>query len=169
MQYQVIIALGSNLKGKSVSPRENLCEAASLIKAALGSSIQLSSFWQSEPQGMSHASENFVNAVAVTRTSVSAENLLRVLQNIEVSMGRSADHGYYESRIIDLDIIAYGDCKIAQPDLVVPHPRAHERLFVLLPLAELLPDLVLPGQSVSVRELIPMADAMEISCLPQPG
>jgi len=167
MQYQVIIALGSNLRGKSGSPKENLLEAAALIEAALGSSVRLSSLWRSEAQGMSRTSENFVNAVAVTRTSLSVESLLKTLQGIEVSMGRCARHGLYESRIIDLDIIACGDCKIARPDLVVPHPRAHERLFVLLPLAELQPDFVLPGQSLSIRELIPMANPMEISCLQQ--
>jgi 2-amino-4-hydroxy-6-hydroxymethyldihydropteridine diphosphokinase len=165
MRNQVIIALGSNLGGEPGNPKENLLEGVTLIEAALGFPVRLSSLWASEPQGMSSDAENFVNAVAVTRTSLSPGCLLQMLQGIEIRMGRSADHGLNESRVIDLDIITYGDCEIVQPDLVVPHPKAHERLFVLLPLAELQPDLVLPGQRLSIRELIPMADAIEISRL----
>lgn len=163
MGTPIIIALGSNLRSSTAGPKENLLRAVQEIDAVLGSTVHLSSFWQSEPQDMSAGAANFVNAVVETRTSQSARELLNILQAIEAKMGRPTGHGSNESRTIDLDIIAYGDNQINEANLIVPHPRAHTRLFVLLPLAELSPDLVLPGQTLTVRELIPMAKAMKIS------
>ena len=163
MHTPVITALGSNLDSNFGGPKDNLLAASGEIQSALGGSGRLSSFWRSEPQDMSAVTANFVNAVVEIRTSLSARALLDTLQAIEIKMGRPAEHGSNRSRTIDLDIIAYGNRQIDEPDLIVPHPQAHLRLFVLLPLAELSPDLVLPGQTLTVRELIPMARAMKIS------
>ena len=162
MGSQIIIALGSNLSSRYGGPEDNLLQAVQEIEIALQSTCRLSSFWQSEPQDMSTGSADFVNAVVETRTSLSARTLLNTLQAIEFKMGRPAEHGSNESRSIDLDIVTYGDRQINELDLIVPHPGAQTRLFVLLPLAELSPDLVLPGQTLSVSELIPMARAMKI-------
>ncbi|HIG44239.1 MAG: 2-amino-4-hydroxy-6-hydroxymethyldihydropteridine diphosphokinase [bacterium] len=163
MQTPVIIALGSNLDSNFGGPKDNLLAAAGEIQSALDASGCLSSFWQSEPQDMSVGTANFVNAVVEISTSLSARELLDTLHGIEIKMGRPAEHGSNRSRTIDLDIITYGDSQIDEPDLIVPHPQAHARLFVLLPLAELSPELVLPGQTLTVRELIPTAKAMKIS------
>ena len=107
-----------------------------------------------DPQNVEDEAEEFVNAVARLTTTVPVRELLVRLQEIEVALGRPGNHSSQESRTIDLDIICYGDVVIDEPDLIVPHPRASIRLFVLMPLAELAPDLVLPGTDKTVRGLI---------------
>ena len=163
MQTDVIIALGSNLG----NPEENLILAIEQLASLFGKSLQSSSFWQSEPQEMASDAGLFLNAVVTGSCRLEVADLLLALQKIEASMGRGANHGYHESRCIDLDIITYGPSRLEKPGLIVPHPRAHKRLFVLLPLAELMPDLVLPGFDLKVSELIGHAPNMVINRLPR--
>lgn len=82
------------------------------------------------------------------------ESFLSNLQNLEKQLGRSPKKIVNEARVIDLDLIAFGDEIRRSEVLTLPHPRAHARKFVLAPLAELAPALVLPGQKKSVRELL---------------
>ncbi len=86
-----------------------------------------------------------MNAVAELETAVPADILLSCLQEIERVQGRSRDGERWGPRIIDLDLLVYGDAKIDLPDLQVPHPGIGERNFVLLPLREIAPQLVIPG------------------------
>lgn len=90
---------------------------------------------------------DYVNAVACFDTSLSPQALLEALQAIERSHGRERPYRN-APRTLDLDLLLYGDQQIATPTLTVPHPRMHERAFVLLPLAALLPDLVIPGRGL---------------------
>jgi 2-amino-4-hydroxy-6-hydroxymethyldihydropteridine diphosphokinase len=80
--------------------------------------------------------------------------LLDLLQAFEISRGRPAVHETNAPRPLDLDIIYYGDLVLHEPDLIIPHPRAAARRFVLEPLSHLRPDLVLPGQTKTVRQLL---------------
>ena len=148
MQTLVYVAFGSNLGNRE----DNIRAALSLASERVGNCLTVSSLYLTAPEAMDDVPD-FVNAVACFKTSLSARELLRVLQGIEGSLGRPADHGVRESRTIDLDIVSFGDCRIDEPGLVVPHPRAHLRGFVLEPLAEIAPALVLPGQSKTAREL----------------
>lgn len=94
----------------------------------------------------------FLNAVVAVQTRLSAIRLLAETAAIETSLGRRRSI-VWGPRTIDIDILLFGDQVIATPELTVPHPRLRERAFVLLPLAEIAPDLVLPGGNMTVRAL----------------
>lgn len=131
------IGLGSNLGPSAVILRSVLHSLHAYPRIRL---LAHSSFYASRPVGM--RSENwFVNAVALLNTSLSPRELMLCLQGIEASYGRvrtpSAGQRLYQDRILDLDILFYGDQLIEEADLVIPHPRMLERLFVLKPLAEI--------------------------------
>ncbi|HJL60428.1 MAG TPA: 2-amino-4-hydroxy-6-hydroxymethyldihydropteridine diphosphokinase [Pseudomonadales bacterium] len=161
MQNDVYIALGSNLGDR----RDNLNQAIEKMTDLLHCRLDRSSFWQSQPDGMADDAGLFMNAVVRATTDMSVRNLFGRLQKIEEQMGRPRIHQKNISRIIDLDIILFGTDQVKEPGLVVPHPRFHERLFVLLPLSELAADLNLPGCSLSVDDLIAAAPAIDISRL----
>lgn len=99
------------------------------------------------PQG------SFLNAVVAVETMLAPETLLAACQRIEQALGRRPSTVRWGPRPVDLDILFYGDQMISQPSLIVPHPRLHERRFVLEPLAELAPDLVHPVLHRTIREL----------------
>ncbi len=103
----------------------------------------VSSFRDTEPVGYVDQ-PRFLNAVAVVETELGARELLERLLAVERELGRERVGPRYGPRTIDLDLLLYGDAEIVEPGLVVPHPRLAERAFVLEPLAELAPDLVLP-------------------------
>ncbi|MDB6064575.1 MAG: 7 8-dihydro-6-hydroxymethylpterin-pyrophosphokinae hppk [Pedosphaera sp.] len=101
-------------------------------------------------------SPKFINAMIgfVPRPNETPESLLEKLQGLEQEFGRGTKKVLNEARTLDLDIIAFGHEKRDGERLVLPHPRAHLRRFVLQPLSEIAPDFVLPGQSKSVVELL---------------
>jgi 2-amino-4-hydroxy-6-hydroxymethyldihydropteridine diphosphokinase len=102
-------------------------------------------------------SASFLNAVAeiqVDPAQLSPSGLLARLQAFEIERGRPAQHGRNTPRPLDLDILYFGDLVLKEAGLTLPHPRLVDRLFVLQPLAELRPALVLPGQTSTVRELL---------------
>ena len=130
-----IIALGSNLD----NPAEQVRQAAQRI-AALPEmvSFRLSSLYVTAPVGYAEQPD-FINAVAQIDTNYSAFELLRELQNIEQQFGRVRTF-QNAPRTLDLDIIDFNHENVNAPDLILPHPRAHLRGFVMLPLAEIAPD-----------------------------
>jgi 2-amino-4-hydroxy-6-hydroxymethyldihydropteridine diphosphokinase len=103
----------------------------------------VSSFRDTEPVGYVDQ-PRFLNAVAAVETELGPRELLERMLAVERVLGRERAGPRYGPRTIDLDLLLYGDEQIAEPGLVVPHPRLAERAFVLEPLAELAPDLVLP-------------------------
>ncbi len=147
-----IVALGSNL-GDS---REILRQAMEKLKALSAGSFRQSSIIQTEPVDCPPGSPSFLNAVAVfiPRLGETPESLLSKLQEIESGLGRTRGIIRNAARTLDLDLIAFAtECR-ARPELTLPHPRAHLRRFVLQPLSEIVPDLILPGQTKTVRELL---------------
>jgi 2-amino-4-hydroxy-6-hydroxymethyldihydropteridine diphosphokinase len=99
-------------------------------------------------------SEYFLNAAVVIESTLSARDLLDHLMRIEREHGRDrARETPYGPRTLDLDLLTFGDKQVDEPGLVVPHPRMHERLFVLVPLAEIAPELRIPGLDACVAEL----------------
>ena len=102
--------------------------------------------------------DDFLNLVVELSTGLSPEMLLRHLQAIEVELGRESDHPRLASRTIDLDILYAGNLVLSNHEVVIPHPRMHLRRFVLTPLADIRPDLILPGQQQTVAALLAALD-----------
>ncbi len=145
MEKIIFIGVGSNLGDK----RKNINRALELLT---GSSevifTKRSSFYQTDPVGYKEQ-DWFLNMVVEIATSLTPWELLNRLMAIENEMGRQREI-HWGPRIIDLDILLYGQLKINSPDLQVPHPRLEERAFVVVPLAEISPGLLLPsGRKVS--------------------
>ena len=146
------IALGSNL-GNS---RQNVLDAMARLQGLSGLPIVTSSLWQTTPVDCPPDSPKFVNAMVglVVRPAETPESLLKKLRELEVEFGRKPKAVWNEPRPLDLDLIAFGSETRETPELILPHPRAHLRRFVLQPLNEIAPELVLPGQGRTVAELL---------------
>jgi 2-amino-4-hydroxy-6-hydroxymethyldihydropteridine diphosphokinase len=115
-----------------------------------------SSLWQTVPVDCPPGSPNFVNAAVglVPPENETPLGLLRKLRELEKQFGRRSKKVLNEARPLDLDLIAFGSETRNSPELILPHPRAHLRRFVLQPLSEVAPDFVLPGQERTVAELL---------------
>jgi len=148
----VFVALGSNL-GDS---RRIVLEAMARLQDFSKQPILKSSLWQTSPVDCRPDSPMFVNAVVglVPRKSETSESLLEKLRSLEKEFGRQPKQVLNEPRPLDLDLIAFGSEIRDTPELVLPHPRAHLRRFVLQPLSEVAPDLILPGQSKTIAQLL---------------
>jgi 2-amino-4-hydroxy-6-hydroxymethyldihydropteridine diphosphokinase len=147
-----IISLGSNL-GDS---RRIILEAMERLQELSGQPILKSSLWQTTPVNCPPNSPLFVNAVAglAAQKNETPESLLQKLRALEKEFGRTPKKVLNEPRALDLDLIAFGSETRNSPELILPHPRAHLRRFVLQPLSEIAPDLILPGQSKTISKLL---------------
>ncbi len=118
--------------------------------------LRRSSLWQTTPVDCPPGSPAFVNAVVafVPRQGATPESMLLSLQEIEREYGRKPKKALNEPRPLDLDLIAFGSETRASKNLTLPHPRAHQRRFVLQPLSEIAPDLILPCQAKTVLRLL---------------
>ena len=133
----VFLGLGSN-----IDPEKNLTEAAKKLRAAWPD-IRFSSVYRSAATEVTEQPD-FLNAVARFETEQSPEEIIRVLQKMEQSLGKDPPYRF-GPRTIDLDLLLYGDAVIDDPTMIIPHPRMHQRRFVLDPLSELLdPDTLHP-------------------------
>ncbi len=148
----MIVALGANL-GDPVAAVTDAFEA--LAPFAEGPMLRSPLYWSS-PVDCPPGSPLFVNAVAVfrPRAGESPEAFLEATQDLERQAGRRPKHVVNEARPLDLDLIAWGRERRNGDRLILPHPRAHLRRFVLAPLADLLPDGILPGQTMTVARLL---------------
>lgn len=154
---QAIIAVGSNL-GDRLSMIQ---KAADLLESISTTSIRKSSVWESEPVGA--AKFKFLNCAAGITTDANAEDLLRILKDFELQSGRNPEAGRWTPRVLDLDIIRFGNHTIHAENLKVPHPEFKNRLFVLLPVQEIFNGYIDIQYPVSTEELIRGAPKMEIS------
>ncbi len=145
----VCISIGTNIGNK----RGNLIKAAALMAERVGDVTALSSFYETEPWGFT--SDNaFLNAALVLETPLSPQDLLDTTRQIEIEMGRlQKTDGQYHDRLIDIDLLFYDDLILQTPHLTLPHPLMHERLFVMQPLAEIVPNRLHPLLGQTVREL----------------
>jgi len=153
LDKKVYIGLGSNLGNKS----KNIQNALDFIANIEGVNIKrLSSLYLTAPWGRTDQ-DDFINQVIEIETNLSALNLLHRLQDIEIKLGRQRI-GKWGPRIIDLDVLLYGEETIHLEELQVPHPYLLERLFVLIPLAEIDAELEFPD-GTKIREVLSRARA----------
>jgi len=147
-----IIALGSNV-GDSQS---TLLRAMERLEGLSSRPLLKSSLWQTTPVNCPPGSPMFLNAVAglVAQLTETPESLLEKLLQMEKDFGRKSTNILNEPRRLDLDLITFGNATRTSKDLTLPHPRAQERRFVLQPLSEIAPNLILPGQRKTVAELL---------------
>jgi len=145
----VYLLIGSN-KGD----RKNyLEEAGKKIIQQIGLIHKRSPVYETEPWGFDHESF-FLNQCVLVLTSLSPYNVLRSLKKIEKQFGRRDNPGVYKSREMDIDILFYNDIILRENDLIIPHPLVHERMFTLVPLADIDPGLIHPVFKKTVGELL---------------
>lgn len=160
MQHQAYIALGANLGDAAATLRA----ALAALRNCVGLRFErASSLYLTAPVGLIHQPD-FINAVARVHTELAPEALLDALFDLEAQFGRvrGEKNG---PRLLDLDLLLYDDLVLETPRLTLPHPRMHLRAFVLAPLAEIAPDLALPGRG-SVSAWLPAVAGQSITRLP---
>jgi 2-amino-4-hydroxy-6-hydroxymethyldihydropteridine diphosphokinase len=155
--HRVYIGLGSNLGEPDRQVRHACAEIASLPGTQL---CRCSSLYRTAPIGYADQPD-FVNAVAEIRTTLAPLALLEALRAIEAGHGRIREFRN-GPRTLDLDVLIYGDLRMASDELILPHPRAHQRAFVLLPLLEIAPNCVIPGVGAA-RRWLPSCDDQGIT------
>lgn len=146
---KVYFSIGSNLEDREF----NIEDALDRIVENIGNVNRTSSFYETEPWGFK-SPEQFLNIVAEADTDLNPADLMDTITKIENRMGRIRDKVRYTSRIIDIDILMYEDVIVNDVNLRIPHPLMHERNFVLVPMNELAPDLVHPGNGKTMSELL---------------
>lgn len=150
---RAILSLGSNIEPrlawiekavKALSAQPDFCD------------LRRSPIYETVPEDVPEAfrAQPFLNGIVTLKTRLVPDALLKATQAIENSLGRTRDGTRNAPRTIDIDIIALGDIVVIAPDLILPHPRAATRRFVLQPLADILPNYRLPGQTATVSELL---------------
>jgi 2-amino-4-hydroxy-6-hydroxymethyldihydropteridine diphosphokinase len=149
---RVGIALGSNLGDRLA----NLRKARARVLEVPGASgpVVDSCVYETEPVGSGPEAGAYLNAVTEMEYDGQPITLLDSLQQIEAEMGRPSKRPRNAPRTIDLDILYAGNLVLSNDEVVIPHPRLHQRRFVLAPLADIRPELVLPGQQQSVAQLL---------------
>jgi 2-amino-4-hydroxy-6-hydroxymethyldihydropteridine diphosphokinase len=155
MTHTIYLSLGTNLGDRYANLRTAI--------ASLPPQIQLetqSAIYETEPWGYSDQPA-FLNLVIRATTILEPDKLLKYLKNIEVVMGRQETFRF-GPRLIDLDILFYDDLVMDTPELTIPHPRIRERAFVLIPLAEIAPDLFHPRLGQTIQQLKTLVDASSI-------
>lgn len=157
MSNTVIVGLGSNMGDR----KGHLKKAKSFLASFADSQFASSSIYRSEPLGPSK--HEFLNAVVSFHTRKTAEELLKVFKSYEYSAGRDPDAPRWSDRPIDLDIIALGNRIIKSAPIHIPHPEYQNRLFVLIPLAELHPEWTDPETGATIDQMIAKAPGLGIT------
>jgi 2-amino-4-hydroxy-6-hydroxymethyldihydropteridine diphosphokinase len=146
------VAIGSNLGERLANLRNARKDIAGLRNVL--PPLRVSAVYETEPVGCEKAAAKFLNAAIEFGYAGEAQDLLRELAAIEKLLGRPATHPRNASRTIDLDLLYFGELEIETAELQLPHPRIAHREFVLRPLADITPDLILPKQTESVAMLL---------------
>ena len=159
---QAFIGIGANLG----DARDTVLQAVNRLSSIAGcQEVVASALFSSAP--IDSSGNDYVNAVAQLQTHLTAQALLEALQAIELAFGRERPYRN-APRTLDLDVLLYGDAIIDTATLTVPHPRMTERAFVLLPLAQLAPALVIPGKG-TISDWLPLGADQAITMLSVDG
>ena len=167
------IALGSNLGDRMANLRAARKEIVDLVRqrtdspgrANVKSPMRSSPIYETEPVDCEPDAGKFLNAVLEIDYDGDPSELLEQLIRVEESLGRKRDHARNVSRKIDIDLLYADDLSVENERLQLPHPRLHQRKFVLQPLADIRPDLTLPNQTKTVRELLAQSeDSTKVIC-----
>ena len=167
------IALGSNLGDRMANLRAARKEIVDLVRqrtdspgrANVKSPMRSSPIYETEPVDCEPDAGKFLNAVLEIDYDGDPSELLEQLIRVEESLGRKRDHARNVSRKIDIDLLYADDLNVNNERLQLPHPRLHQRKFVLQPLADIRPDLTLPNQTRTVRELLAQSkDSTKVIC-----
>ena len=157
----VFVGLGANLADPERQVRQAIAELADIEHTQV---ISVSSFYRSAPVGYA-GQPHFINAVAELRTALPPRQLLEKLHAIESRHGRTRTFRN-APRTLDLDLLVYASVAIDEPGLTLPHPRMHERAFVLLPMTEIAPHTLVPGHGL-VSQLLAQVDQQGVERLPR--
>lgn len=160
MSVQVFIALGANIAQPAKQIRRAIALLCLLPCTRL---LKTSSFYTTAPIGYANQPD-FINAVVEISTQLSPKELLESFLAIESALGRERKFAN-GPRTIDLDLLLYGTKTINDEDLIIPHPRMHERAFVLIPLCEIAPDIMIPGHGPA-HALLPQVAHQRLNRLP---
>lgn len=153
---QAVIAIGSNLGN-----RHEMIRKAGVFLNAISEEMSFkSSIWESEPIG--GAKYTFYNAAALITTKHAPEDLLNDLKEFEMECGREKSHARWSPRILDLDIITYGNLVIESDNLIIPHSEYKKRRFVLYPMEEIIPGWIDTKSGKPLRAIIENAPDMKI-------
>ena len=159
----IYLSLGSNLGHRE----QHLGEAVKLIQSRVGEPERVSHYYESEPWG--YSSENrFCNCCLSVRTTIGPLPLLDQLLGIEKKMGRQRGGTGYRDRIIDIDLLLFGDIRLDHTRLTLPHPDMRNRRFVLVPLAEIAHEQIHPVAGISIGKMLAQCtDQAEVTPMPQ--
>ena len=155
---RAIVALGANLG----DPRQQLCCAMAALRNRFEQGFSASQVYRTAPVDMSADAGDFANAVVRFDTPLAPQDLMALLQSLEESSGRPKAHLRNTPRTLDLDLIALGEVRMVTPALTLPHPRAIDRRFVLIPLMEVAPDYRFPGETLDLEALTERAPELDV-------
>ena len=162
---KLYVLLGGNLGDK----RQVFSDAKAKLNQQVGKITNQSAIYETEPWGF-ESDDIFWNQVIEISTAFSPEEVLQQTQQIERELGRIRKANQYDSRIIDIDILFYGDQIIEHENLIVPHPRIQERKFALVPLCEIAPKLIHPVFQKSIGQILDeCTDLLKVSPIPNPS
>lgn len=147
---KVYLGLGTNLGDKE----QNLRKAVQKIEERIGKLVSLSAFYATLPWGFS-SDNGFLNAAVCVETNLNPQEVLEATQEVECELGRThkSIDGVYGDRLIDIDLLLYGDVIMSTEELTLPHSLMTERRFVMEPLAEIAPEVVHPVLGKTMREI----------------
>jgi 2-amino-4-hydroxy-6-hydroxymethyldihydropteridine diphosphokinase len=146
---EVYLILGSNLGNRQMF----LHKADRLLQEQAGATLERSSIYETKPWGF-NSKDFFLNQVVKIETSYSPSELLKIIKEIEIKLGRTKKDKKYDQRCIDIDILFYNDEIFCSNELVIPHPLITKRKFVLMPLNEIAPDYKHPTLKKPIKELV---------------
>ncbi|MEE8357236.1 MAG: 2-amino-4-hydroxy-6-hydroxymethyldihydropteridine diphosphokinase [Anaerolineales bacterium] len=152
----IFLGLGSNLGDREANLQSVVQELPPVVEITTFSSLYETEPWEFRDQ------PNFLNQVVQAKTKLSPRELLIYLKKIEKKIGRKPSF-VYGPRLVDIDILLYGNMIINEINLVIPHNKIAERAFVLVPLAEITPDLLLPDSVKTISELLEVIDSSDVS------
>lgn len=148
----ILVGFGSNLNSHKGSPENTIKCAMSELNNKGVNIIKVSNYYKTEPIPFSDQ-PNYINAVALVNTSFNPYELLGIFHNIENDYGRLR-HEVNGSRTLDIDLLSYDEIVISEPNLIIPHPRLHQRSFVLKPLLDITMTWVHPVLNVNAHDIL---------------